>query len=141
MKAKLLVVVLSVLAILVLELTLAAEPAKVPAEAVKNPEMIRIDTNKNQKSVPKFTHADHARIVVDKKGLSDEKQGCVSCHHTTRPGDTPQTCVSCHSDVVRTDPKTGACGFKRAFHMQCMYCHIEQRDQPQLRKCVTCHGC
>ena len=119
----------------------AEEPAGKPAVSAQTaPEKIRIDTGTGDKVVPAFTHKDHETIVAEKHG-KNEFEACQECHHETRPGQTPQKCLACHTKSEEKDPRTGAPGFKFAFHRQCMYCHMDQRDQPELRKCKTCHGC
>ena len=64
---------------------------------------------------------------------------CADCHHKIKGTEKPAKCVSCHADVKAKDAKTGAPGFKKAFHGKCQTCHKKQKDKPELKKCTTCH--
>ncbi|RME27683.1 MAG: hypothetical protein D6806_04280 [Deltaproteobacteria bacterium] len=95
------------------------------------PEKITIDCNKAKKAVKNFPHKAH----IDRL-----KGNCKECHHKTKAGEKPKACHTCHTQVKDKDPKTGAPGFKKAFHKKCQGCHKKQKDKPNLKKCKTCHN-
>jgi hypothetical protein len=108
---------------------LFAAPIGLAVAGNNGPAVIKIDVNKSGKAVKKFPH---------KKHQSGTK--CKSCHHKSKAGATPKKCGACHTNVKDPDPKTGAPGFKKAFHKQCQGCHKKKTDKPELKKCETCHG-
>ena len=117
------------IAIVVFSLALCG-PA-IAAGQDKGPEKITIDIDHAKKAVKNFPHRKHQEMM---------KGDCKSCHHKTKPGETPQSCGKCHTKAKETDPKTKAIGFKKAFHKKCLGCHKKHKDKPKLRKCKTCHG-
>jgi len=126
MRYKTLWVLLCLSSVLVAGLVLAAEVDKGSAT-------LKIDVNKSGKAVKEFSHKKHLE-------LKSIKGKCKECHHKTKAGKKPPKCGSCHTQVKEKDPKTGASGFKKAYHKQCMVCHKKQKDQPKLKKCKTCHA-
>ena len=94
--------------------------------------VIKIDTNGKGKLTPAFPHHKHME-------LKETKGKCEVCHHTTKPGKQPAKCASCHKDKKAKDEKTGAIGWYKAYHDQCLNCHKKQKDKPALKKCKTCH--
>ena len=105
----------------------------VMAKGKQPPDTIKIDTNNSGMKVPAFPHAKHIAMPA----LKDK---CTTCHHTLKEGEDPVACGTCHTQPTDKDPKTGAPGFKDAFHKRCKTCHEQQTDKPDLKKCKTCHG-
>jgi hypothetical protein len=103
------------------------------AGADKGPEVIKIDVNQAKKAVKAFPHHKHQEM----EGL---KGKCNKCHHTAKQGEKPKKCGSCHTHPKDKDPKSGATGFKKAFHKNCQACHKKQKDRPELKKCKNCHS-
>jgi len=99
--------------------------------ADKGPVECAIDTNGKDKKVPRFTHLKHAEMP---------DLGCLKCHHTAKPGETPKRCGACHIKAKQRNPENDARGFKDAFHEQCRKCHKSYKDRPELKKCKCCHG-
>lgn len=74
-----------------------------------------------------FDHKAHAETL---------KIACVTCHHTTKEGETPEKCSSCHGK----DPKAPA--IKDAFHKGCQDCHKQKNEKEGKKaptKCTECH--
>lgn len=74
-----------------------------------------------------FPHKAHAETL---------KITCVTCHHTTKEGETPEKCSKCHG----TDPKAPA--VKDAFHKVCQDCHKQKNEKEGKKapvKCMECH--
>jgi hypothetical protein len=81
----------------------------------------------------RFAHDAHN----EKAGLSD----CTTCHHGEKDGkkdtaaDTAGTaCSDCHT----TPAKPGRTSLMRAYHKQCLGCHMEQKKGPV--SCGDCHN-
>jgi hypothetical protein len=94
---------------------------------------LKIDSNKSGKNVPAFPHARHTEMQA-------MKGNCAACHHTQKKDEKPTACSTCHTQPEAKDAKTGAIGFKDAFHKKCLGCHQQQKEMPDLKKCKTCHG-
>ena len=104
----------------------------VAVAADNGPETAKIDNNGKGKSVKAFPHKKHQELPA-------LKGKCNTCHHKAKAGEKPKKCAACHTDVKEKDPKTGAIGFKKAYHDVCQKCHKKQKDKPELKKCKTCH--
>ena len=109
---------------------LLAAPAR--AEMDKGPEVMDVDVNKKGKKVPGYKHRKHQELPMI-------GEACETCHHTAKKGEQPVACGKCHTHPKDKDAKTGAIGFKKAFHDTCRGCHKKQGERPALRKCKTCH--
>ena len=102
----------------------------VMAAGADAPATLTIDSNKAKKAVKNFPHKAH---------VDQLKGDCKKCHHKLEAGKKPKACHTCHTQVKDKDPKTGAPGFKKAFHKRCQGCHKKQKDKPKLKKCKPCH--
>ncbi len=98
----------------------------------RGPKKISIDINQAKKAVPDFPHHLHQE-------MPQIKGNCTFCHHKRQGKKQPRPCRLCHTQAKQPDPKTGAIGFKDAFHARCRQCHRDQKDRPKLKKCKTCH--
>ncbi|MFC1707393.1 cytochrome c3 family protein [Planctomycetota bacterium] len=103
----------------------------VVADQYPGPETIAIDTNSSGKAVKAFPHRRHQQLHA----LNDK---CATCHRQAKTDEKPKKCGSCHKAPKERDPKTGALGFKPAFHDRCGECHKKQK-RPELRRCRCCH--
>jgi hypothetical protein len=94
-------------------------------------------------TIPDTGFAAHTRLpAVFNHDVHNEKAGlddCTVCHHGEKDGkrdpsqDTAGTpCSDCHTAVG----KPGRTPLMRAFHKQCMGCHMEKKKGP-----VTCGDC
>jgi len=98
--------------------------------ADNGPAKLDIDVDGKGKAVKAFDHAKHQQM----EGI---KGDCKKCHHTTKAGEKPKKCGTCHTDKKDKDAKTGAIGFKKAFHKTCQDCH--KKKDKKLGKCKVCH--
>jgi hypothetical protein len=76
----------------------------------------------------RFQHARHYQVPG----------GCVTCHHTSKPGDTtPPACRDCHQ------AGNGVRSAYRAFHDSCIGCHEKaaRAGEPAgpVKRCSGCH--
>jgi len=113
--------------VVALACALVATPIGLAVAGGKGPAVIKINSNKKGKAVANFKHHEHQK-----------RTACKTCHH--KDAAKPKKCVTCHTQVKERDPKTGAPGFKDAFHGRCHGCHKKKKDKPELMKCETCHG-
>jgi len=97
-------------------------------------EILRINGNRNARFVD-FTHKTHQGLVAE------GKEGCVSCHHISRPGDGPSSCYQCHRDMYK---KTSV--FDHTYHIKlhengdsCSACHAGDKSPENLKTCAECH--
>ena len=79
--------------------------------------------------------------------LHMEKYECLDCHHRyengknvldedeLEEGSPAAQCAGCHNLKI-------ACDLQKAFHRQCLYCHVNNRKPGETfgpRMCVGCH--
>jgi len=84
----------------------------------------------------KTTTRPAARFAHDAHNEKAKLDNCSVCHHGEKDGkrdpsgdSTGTPCADCHTKPGRTP-------LMRAFHKQCMGCHLEQKKGP-----VTCGDC
>jgi len=120
---------LTPLALLVL---VAAVLLAVPAMSQQDMTTVSTEGFKKTTRLPAaFAHDTHN----DKAGLTD----CSTCHHGEKDGKRDASadtsgipCSDCHT----AEGKPGKTPLMRAFHRQCMSCHMEKKKGP-----VTCGDC
>ena len=103
--------------------------------ADNGPAKININVDGKGKAVKNFDHHKHQQ-------MPEIKGKCAYCHHTMKAGEKPKKCEACHTDKSKKDAKTGAIGFKKAFHDKCQKCHnkkAKETGKKDLKKCKACH--
>lgn len=96
--------------------------------AADAPEIIKIDTLKENYEPTIFTHKLHAEMAF-------MSGGCILCHHYNPPGKI-LSCIDCHEPTSnRTDLRKP--GLKGAYHRQCLNCH---REWSHTTNCTVCHA-
>jgi Ni/Fe-hydrogenase subunit HybB-like protein len=91
------------------------------------------------RSVTIFDHSHHQNVL----GGNDS---CSQCHDGEHTANNVVDCVECHSEMTPPQGETvfdpTAVGYLYAVHSKCIDCHTEEaeeRNQPMLANCGTCH--
>ena len=122
-------------------------------EAMEGPDVVELDALGNQYEAVTFDHIMHVDIVScaachhHTTGTPAEDEKCLKCHKEAGPDDAI-ACVDCHSaataDAVSmarsSEPglyHIERTGIKRAYHLNCMGCHIEM---DAASGCEDCHA-
>ncbi len=134
--------------VLAVAVTAAVLPTKATSEYERPPtpvqgavgwDVLRIDGNR-MLEYTLFPHADHIKLFTEKYG---EREGCVRCHHMSKPKDGPTSCWECHSDmylptsIFNHDRHRDRLGGTES----CVQCHPagDSKQTDTVRKCDWCH--
>jgi DnaJ-class molecular chaperone len=95
--------------------------ADIPADKA----VIKLESKMGTITFPHKTHADHGAK-------------CETCHHTSKPGETPKACTTCHGKEAKDKtPK-----MMDAAHKLCRACHekaVAEGKKAPGKECKSCH--
>jgi hypothetical protein len=77
-----------------------------------------------------------SRFAHDAHNEKAKIDDCTTCHHGEKDGKQDKTADSAGTPCADCHGKLGRTPLRRAFHKQCLGCHMEQNKGP-----VTCGDC
>ncbi|MBU0682192.1 MAG: cytochrome c family protein [Proteobacteria bacterium] len=101
------------------------------------------ETYKDSKSVPGFSHAKHATILLKENSahvgrIYDNQSSCTACHAGVESGEDIQ------SEATKQKQRAGvndAGGVKNYMHALCLECHKSLKKEGLTTGPTSCSGC
>lgn len=102
-------------------------------------ETLSIDGNRMHEYVI-FPHKRHEELLAERLG---EREGCMKCHHMSKPKDGPTSCWECHADMYLPSSIFDHDGHREWLgdNASCVQCHPanQSKSAETAKPCRDCH--